>query len=484
MPALSDIWHNLQYDNFPPLFVGVARIWTLAGLTSDFNCRLLGFLIGLGTLGVFWFAARRCGAGAPLLGLALYAVNPLAVRVGDSMRPYGLGFALNLLALTLTWKFVENPRPRSWFWATLASVLSVQCLYQNTFFVGAFCVGGCAAALARRQWKTTAQIAGIGAVSALSLLPHWPNIMKGRDWIGVAWHPVRFAEIRMACERALNASGPSVAWVWAGLALLALGTALVMTVRSRAWKMVYFALVPLAAMLFYGFFLSRIMLQLQSWYFLVLLVPVALCVDVILAAPTAPRMRLGRAGLALFLAAVSIPACLAGVQVRQTNADLVENTLKRHSQPGDLILVSPWFYGVALQRHCTNHFETLPPMAIEDLRIHRYDLMKKQMMADDPVGPLLEQARQTLRNGHDLWMVGAFQFPPPGQPQPLLPPYREDMVLDVPAAHYWSSWMFQFSQMIQDHATSLDQVELSTPGGDTINPLENMLLLRFRGWKE
>jgi hypothetical protein len=110
--------------------------------------------------------------------------------------------------------------------------------------------------------------------------------------------------------------------------------------------------------------------------------------------------------------------------------------------------------------------------------------MKKQMMADDPVGPLLEQARQTLRNGHDLWMVGAFQFPPPGQPQPLLPPYREDMVLDVPAAHYWSSWMFQFSQMIQDHATSLDQVELSTPGGDTINPLENMLLLRFRGWKE
>jgi uncharacterized membrane protein len=109
MPTLSDIGHNLQYDNFPPLFVGVARLWTLAGASGDFSYRVLGFLIGLGTLGVFWFGARRCGAGVPLLALALYAANPLAVRVGDAMRPYGLGFALNLLALTLTWKFVETP---------------------------------------------------------------------------------------------------------------------------------------------------------------------------------------------------------------------------------------------------------------------------------------------------------------------------------------------------------------------------------------
>ena len=168
----------------------MARVWTLAGLTGDFSYRLLGFLIGLGTLGVFWFGARRCGAGVPLLALALYAANPLAVRVGDAMRPYGLGFALNLLALTLTWRFVENPRARSWFWAALAAVLSVQCLYQNAFFLAAFCLAGCAVTLARRQWKTAAQTAGIGVVAALSLLPHLGNIVKGRDWQGIAWHPV------------------------------------------------------------------------------------------------------------------------------------------------------------------------------------------------------------------------------------------------------------------------------------------------------
>ena len=187
MPTLSDIRHNLQYDNFPPLFVGLARVWTLAGLTADLDYRLLGFLIGLGTLGVFWFGARRCGAGVPLLVLALYAANPLAVSVGDAMRPYGLGYTLILLALTLTWKFVENPRARAWFWATLAAVLSVQCLYQNAFFVAAFCLAGCAVTVARRQWKTAAQTVGIGMVAALSLLPHWANIVKGRAWQGITW---------------------------------------------------------------------------------------------------------------------------------------------------------------------------------------------------------------------------------------------------------------------------------------------------------
>jgi len=147
-----------------------------------------------------------------------------------------------------------------------------------------------------------------------------------------------------------------------------------------------------------------------------------------------------------------------------------------------LILVSPWYYGVALQRYYTNHFDTVPPVA--ELRIHRYDLMKKQMLAENPIGPLLEQARQTLRSGHVFWVAGDFSFPPPGQPQPLLPPYREDMVMDVPGAHYWSSWMFQFSQMVQSHSTSGFQVELSVPGGGAINREEDMLLLQFSGWRE
>ena len=479
MPALSDIWHNLQYDNFPPLFVGVARVWTLAAGGGDFSCRLLGFFIGAGTLGVLWFGARRCGAGAPLLALALYAVNPLAVRVGDSMRPYGLGFILILLVLTLIWKFVEEPRARSWFWATLAAVLSVHCLYQNAFFLAAFCLAGCAVTLARRQWKTAAQTVAIGVVSALSLLPYSGNIIKGRDWQGIHWHRAGLHEIGGALVEALNTPGPWLVWFWAGLALLAVATAVILARRDRDWKAAYFAAALLAAVLFYGLFLERIGLQQRSWYFLILLAPVAVAIDVILAGLAAPAMRLGRAGLALLLAALSIPACYTAVQVRQSNADLVAETLKRQAGPGDFILVSPWQYGIALQRYYTNGFATLPPM--EEIRIHRYDLLKKQMQAENPIGALLEQARQTLRSGHALWVVGD---PPPPQPQPLLPPYRQDMALDVPSAYYISSWKTQLSQMIQSHAASGFEVEMSIPGGAAINDLEDMLLLRFSGWKE
>ena len=350
--------------------------------------------------------------------------------------------------------------------------------------MAAFCLAGCAVTVARRQWKTAAQTAGLGLVAALSLLPHWPNIVKGRAWQGINWHEVHLHEIGSVLMLALNASGPWMVWFWAGLALLAIGTAVVLAIRSRAWMMIYFGIVLLAAPLFYGFFLAQSALQQRAWYFLILMAPAALALDVVLAGLAAPALRPGRAGLALLLAAACIPTGYAAVQVRQSNADWVADTLQRQSRPGDLILVTPWYYGIALQRYYTSHFETIPPMAREDLRIHRYDLMKKQMMAQAPIGPLLEQARQTLRSGHNLWVAGEFAFSPPGQPHPIIGPYREDMALDVPQAWYCSSWMFQFSVMIQSHATSKVQVGMSVPGGATINGFEDMLLLRFSGWEE
>jgi hypothetical protein len=485
-PTLSDLWQHLQYDNFPPLFVGLARLWTRAGLSGDFNYRLLGFVIGAGTLGIFWLAARAGGARAPLLALALYAANPLAVRVGDAMRPYGLGYALALPALVLTWKFVEKPSWQTWLWAAFASLLSVQCLYQNAFLLAAFGLAGCGVALARRQGKTLAQTAALGVVAALSLLPHLPNIIKGRDWQGIGFHRAHPAEILTALLQALNSSGPWMVWCWAALALLALAAALLFAIRSRDWRMFYFGAALLAAVFFYGLFLEKVGLQQRSWYFLLLLAPAALAIDIILAAPAAPKLRLGRAGLALLLTASSIPAGYAAVQVRQSNADLVAEALRQQARPGDMILVSPWYYGVALQRYYTNHFDTLPPMDLQAIRIHRYDLMKKQMMAEDPIGPLLAKARQTLRSTNVLWIVGDFRFPPPGQPQPLFPPYREDLVMDVAAAWYFSSWMFQFSQMVQAHVPPQGQAQvvLTAPGNAPINGLEDMLLLQFRGWKD
>jgi hypothetical protein len=486
MPTLADIWHNLQYDNFPPLFVLVARLWMLAGMSGDFGCRTLGFLIGLGTLGVIWLGARAGGARVPLLALALYALNPLAIRVGDSMRPYGVGIVLTLLVFVLTWKFVKNPRPRTLLWAVIAAVLSVQCLYQNAVFVAAFSLGAWAVTLVRRQWKAAAQTCVIGGVAALSLLPHLSNILKGQDWLEIAKRPATFEQMLTVLAYALDGSGPWLAWLWAGLAMLAAGIVirsilLIRPIGPAAGRMLYSATAILASALLYALFLRQIGLKPSPWYFLILIAPAALALDVILSAENLPPIRLGRVGLCALTALVCGPACLAGVQWRQTNADLVAQTLQTQSQPGDMILVSPWYFGVSLQRYFgTNRFDTLPPMA--EVRIHRYDLMKQQMASENPIGPLLDQVRQTLRSGHALWVVGVFQFPPPGPPQPVYGPYHGGM--ELPDSTYFSSWMFQISQIVQTRATSGGEVKIRVPASAKINPLEEMPLLVFRGWKE
>jgi 4-amino-4-deoxy-L-arabinose transferase-like glycosyltransferase len=493
MPALADIWRKLQYDNFPPLFVLVARFWLRTGLTSDFDCRVLGFLIGLATLAVIWFGARAGGRRVPLLALALYALNPLAIRVGDSLRPYGLGIALTSLTFVLTWKFVEGPRPRSLWWAVFAAVLSVQCLYQSAVFLIAFSFGAWAVTAARREWKTAAQASLIGICAALSLLPHLPNLLRAAAWRQTAVHPVTFLQERLELLNALDAGATWLAWVWAVLAILALALALISFLpgfsiisirlfpRSIPAIVLYSATALMVSIPLYLVFLQQIGLAPRPWYFLILVAPSALALEFIFSAVQSSKLYWTIILCAGLLPALSAPACLAGVRLRQTNADLVAQTLQEQAQPEDLIIVSPWYFGVSLQRYFdAGRFTTLPPLP--EVRIHRYDLMEQAMETADPIGPLLEQVRQTLRSGHTLWVAGLFQLPPPGPPQPVYGPYHGGMA--NPDSAYFSSWMFQISRIVQTRATSGGQIKIAVPSDAPINPLEDIPLLAFHGWRE
>jgi hypothetical protein len=216
-------------------------------------------------------------------------------------------------------------------------------------------------------------------------------------------------------------------------------------------------------------------------YFLILLASEVMGVEAISGSIQSLRVRAGRVILALVLAAGCVPVSYAGVRMRQSNIDLVAAALKAQAQPHDMIVVSPWYYGVSLQRYLgTNGWMTLPPM--DEIRIHRYDLMKQQMEAEAPIAPLLAGITQTLRSGHTLWVLGTFQLPPQGQPQPILPPYKGGG-MDMPDARYFYSWMFQVSQLVQDHATRGERAPIPVPGNLPINPLEDVSVLRFAGWR-
>ena len=93
-PSLKEFLNSLVLDPFPILFVAVLRIWVGLGFgSSDFDLRVLGFLIGTALLGAIWVSCRMIDKErwAPLWPLALFAFSPATLFEGDSLRAYGLG---------------------------------------------------------------------------------------------------------------------------------------------------------------------------------------------------------------------------------------------------------------------------------------------------------------------------------------------------------------------------------------------------------
>src|SRR5262249_15053574 len=145
----------------------------------------------------------------------------LVIRVGDSMRPYGLGIALTLLTLAATWKLiaVENNAPtnKKALWLSVAlfsAVLSVQTLYQCALFIAVFSCSAWVIVLKRRDWKSVVAITIIAAISAASLLPYIPIYLKGRPGYAIAHTNVSFGAILKAIASVWNFAGPWGSWEW------------------------------------------------------------------------------------------------------------------------------------------------------------------------------------------------------------------------------------------------------------------------------
>ena len=107
-PSVREICDSLQYDSFP-LFSSLAlpRLGSQpTGGETDFGLRAFGFIVGIAILAALWLDARLKGISVPLLSMPLFALSPLVIRFGDSIRPYGLGIVFLLAASGLIWKSV------------------------------------------------------------------------------------------------------------------------------------------------------------------------------------------------------------------------------------------------------------------------------------------------------------------------------------------------------------------------------------------
>jgi len=144
-----------------------------------------------------------------------------------------------------------------------------------------------------------------------------------------------------------------------------------------------------------------------------------------------------------------------------------------------LIVLNPWYYGISFQRYYTGTVAlmAIPPIGI--MTASRYDLLKRKMTSENPLGPLMECIEETLRNNHRVWIVGDVHFPAKGQKQPRLPPapqagtWRNDV--------YTAVWSMQTAHFLRAYAVEIENIILE--GFGPVSPYENVRVALFRGWR-
>jgi hypothetical protein len=479
LPSLGQVWGMLTHDSFPLLWSLVLRGWMLLGLGgSDFHLRALGLLTGISLLASLWTAGLILTGRPPLLALGLFASNTRVLWESDSLRAYGLGTTLIILTIAFVWKYFERPTRGSAIAAAVVACASVHALFQNAFLLLAVGLSAAFLATRARQWRKAITILGIGALAGVSLLPYIPGIVKSQEWWILEKTGFQPAALWGKASEALGFPWPWVNWLWVALTVLGVIsalTALFMRPGNGRAVRAYSGLSLLMGTAAFILFLKLAGLPTQPWYYLALMGFIAACLDAALAWSSAVRALLVVAAMTLTF--VSLKEGIFTLRLRQTNIDLLAKELAERASPDDLIVLNNWYYGVTFQRyyHGKTPWITVPPL--DDLTIHRYDLMKLEMQKPDAIAPVREKAEAALRSGHRVWLIGIIPIdgsePPSMQPAPNNPWGWLD--------HYYTIvWRAQFGYFISQHAA---KAEARNPMTD-INRIENAELVPVWGWRE
>lgn len=368
-PAL--LWQRLQFDSFPLLWPVVLRGWI--ALFGEESLRIFGALMGILIVAAIWIAARALGSRAPALALAIAAVSGALVRYGDSVRAYGLSIVAGLLSLAAI--YAASRRRLAWWIAGVAAVVSVQTSFYNSVLLFAVCV---AAAISARSIKPLV----IGFIAALTLLPYAPVIRSRAAWasietfgVGVRWIARQF-------------------YSTAGVMTIAVVIAsLIVGARRRAW----FPLVTAIVFTIGQFAFLRVLSYApQPWYFVLLIAVIGLCADAMLTL---------RWPAAILVAAIALPLAFREASTRASNFDQVASALAAWQQPGDAVIVYPWYCGTTFNTYARATWMSLPPIA--DHVVQRYDLLLPQLDHPEAAAkPVADAATRALQSGHRVFLAG------------------------------------------------------------------------------
>lgn len=501
MPSLHELWNNLPFESFPPLWPLLERGCSLLGLANgDAGIRVLGLYVGLFFLASLWLSVRWMGCRAPIMSVALLGSLPAFIFIAGANRAYGLACGLLVLSFGLIWRMVESLSWRRILLAGFICLLFAHCVYYDVVFLGAILAGGAVVAFRRRQWNTLGALAGIGAVCAGSLAIYLPIIRRGSVYVPLMQWPFfkastlwdRFGDaVTIRSSGELGRNGPE-AWLWIVLILGGLVAALaqqrtcalqspdletaVMTAnRVRADRALFCGVSMLVGVAGLFVFLARLHYWTQSWYYVEVLCLCTLSLDGLLGAnwPVLRPWGLLRIGFLMVLMSWGAKSVWEEAHTRRSNVDLIATVLDKHASDKDFIVVQTAWEGITFDRyyHGRTPWVTVPPM--DSHKVHRTDLMFEQMNQPDAMFPVLSEMTNTLQSGHSIWLVGnmsALRPVPPGPGQPV----------------HWSGtyinfWSAQVSTLLLRHAVQ-EQV-LDIPAGGPVSCLENLPVIRFAGYK-
>jgi hypothetical protein len=435
--SFTYLWENMQYDSFPVLWNIIVRYWVNSGIgVTDIGMRILGLLAGTSFVIALWWNARRLFNGIPMISLPLVGISTAAICYGDT-RAHGIGMLLGLISFSLIWSVTEAPSTMKVLISLIAAILSTHLHFYNCIFLLAACVGGMAVVYKRKNLKELGIILSIGIITAISMLiyvnsrKNWEELAKYD--ISIKWIGIKFAE---AVGFAFGNGYDNVPNYWLWIILVIIGIVAAISSNQERFRhiltdkqhdlILYCMVALIVGVPSYVIFLLILRYYMQPWYFLILMVLVSVCLDgLIIPMTNNGRYRILRLVVTGLIVILTIKPVWLDAGLRKTNIDLIAKKIEQESIEGDLIMVSPWYYGVTFNRYYHGGFDwiVIPPISYKGF--HRYDLIKNQMMSRDAIKPVEEKIKNTLQSGHRVWFVTNFSgfpnFPENYLPQPIPP---------------------------------------------------------------
>ena len=492
--SLSAMLRRMEFDSFPILWFVLLRAWVLIGAgATDPGLRLLGLMGGLALPAAVWFAALRLRHRPPSVSLAFIAINPLTIRWAATVRAWGLGAALVIIMFVLMREAIRTPSKRSVCIAALAGILGVHSVYQNVVFLAAIITGAVAVALTMGSWKRAVLPIVIGLSAAISLIPYAGIVRRRGEWNLINQTRLTIANVSDSFLEVVSSSGRVVLAFWLAMVAAALTLSVAhawFSARTTSTKPVasdstvaYAGVVLAVAVVGFAMFHLSFAYPMSPWYYLGLVALIGVCAEAAIAplAHTASR-RIILATVVVVVLASGFRHAWAALQDPQTNVNRVSARLNADATCGDLIIANPWFYVIPLEHYYRGDAEvtTVPPL--DDHKVHRYDLLKRQMLSPNPVAPLVARIEQVLKGGHSVWLVGPRHYATRSlnagrlELQPIGRPPLPDSGWSLDP--YVNAWSVEILRFLAEHA--LEQSEVPVDRGP---PFESAQLMMARGWR-